>query len=103
MVSLDAEVKRGFWVQLRRLPRAWVGAAMVTVVIVGALFASQLAPADPLKQFRDGLSAEGTPLPPDSRFPLGTDHLGRDEMSRLLYGAQISLTVSFIANLTAAV
>jgi peptide/nickel transport system permease protein len=102
MVQLDAQVKRGFWVQLRRLPRAWVGAVLVLMVIIGAVFAPQIAPADPLKQFREGISQNGQPLPPSSQFPLGTDHLGRDMLSRLLYGAQISLTVSFIANLTAA-
>lgn len=102
-IALNTEIKRGFWVQLRRLPRAWIGAALVSVVVLAAVFAPLLSPADPLKQFRDGLSATGTPLPPDAHFPLGTDHLGRDMLSRLLYGAQISLMVSFIANLTAAV
>jgi peptide/nickel transport system permease protein len=102
-VQLDAEVKRGFWVQLRRLPRTWVGAFLVGIVVIGAVFAPQLSPADPLKQFREGISANGSPLPPSPEFPLGTDHLGRDMLSRLLYGAQISLTVSFIANVTAAV
>jgi peptide/nickel transport system permease protein len=66
------------------------------------VFAPQLAPANPLEQFRDGISSTGTPLPPNAQFPLGTVHLGRDMLSRLLYGAQISLTVSFIANMTAA-
>jgi peptide/nickel transport system permease protein len=103
MIELNQPAKRGFWVQFRRLPRAWVGAALVAVVVLGAIFAPQLAPNDPLKQFRDGLALNGTPLPPDARFLLGTDHLGRDMLSRLLYGAQISLMVSFIANFTAAV
>jgi peptide/nickel transport system permease protein len=103
MIHLESEVKRGFWVQLRRLPRAWVGAALVGIVVFGAVFAGQISPVDPLKQFREGLALDGTPLPPSAEFPLGTDHLGRDMLSRLLYGAQISLTVSLIANLTAAV
>lgn len=97
------EVNRGFWAQLRRLPRAWIGGGLVGIVVIAAIFAPLLSPADPLKQFRDGISATGTPLPPDARFPLGTDYLGRDMMSRMLYGAQVSLTVSFVANLTAAV
>jgi peptide/nickel transport system permease protein len=70
---------------------------------LAAILAPWLSPADPLKQFREGLAANGTPLPPSQQFPLGTDHLGRDMMSRMLYGAQISLAVSFIANTTAAV
>jgi peptide/nickel transport system permease protein len=85
------------------LPRAWVGALLVLLIVVPTIFAPLLAPADPLTQFRDGLAVDGTPLPPSARFPLGTDHLGRDMLSRLLYGGQISLTVSVIANLIAAI
>lgn len=96
------QVDRGFWAQLRRLPRAWIGAGLVLMVILAALFAPQLSPADPLKQFREGLSQNGTPLPPGVQFPLGTDHLGRDLLSRTLYGARISLLISGVANLTAA-
>lgn len=93
----------GFWAQLRRLPRAWVGAAMIVAVTLAAIFAPILSPADPLKQFREGLTDTGVPLPPGAQFPLGTDHLGRDMMSRTLYGAQISLAISLIANVVAAI
>ncbi|MDZ4767432.1 MAG: ABC transporter permease [Chloroflexota bacterium] len=95
--------RRGFWWQMRRLPRARVGAALVLFVLVLAVFAPQIAPFNPLTQHRDGLSLTGTPLPPGGRFLLGTDHLGRDQFSRLIYGAQISLFISLAANLTAAV
>ncbi len=99
--ALIKTADRGFWAQLRRLPRAWVGATLVLLVILAAVFAPLLAPADPLQQFRDGLSDVGTPLPPGGRFPLGTDHLGRDMLSRMLYGARLSLSISLIANITA--
>jgi peptide/nickel transport system permease protein len=92
-----------FWSRLKRVRRAWVGGALVGLVALAAIFAPLVSPANPLQQFRDGLSTIGTPLPPGSRFPLGTDHLGRDLMSRLLYGAQVSLFISLIANLTAGV
>lgn len=92
----------GFWSQLRRLPRAWIGGVLILTVTFSAIFAPQLAPADPLTQFRDGLTATGVPLPPSARFPFGTDHLGRDMLSRMLYGARISLSISFVANLVAA-
>lgn len=92
-----------FWSRLRRVRRAWVGGALVGIVTLAAILAPFVSPADPLEQFRDGLSHIGTPLPPNGKFPLGTDHLGRDLMSRLLYGAQISLFISLIANLTAGV
>ncbi|MBL8118040.1 MAG: ABC transporter permease [Anaerolineae bacterium] len=105
MVELSSPPKpqNGFWAQLRRIPRAWIGGALVLFMVLCAALAPVLSPADPLIQFRDGLSQMGTPLPPDQKFPLGTDHLGRDMLSRMLYGAQVSLAVSFIANLTAAV
>jgi ABC-type dipeptide/oligopeptide/nickel transport system permease subunit len=102
IATLEQPIKRGFWAQLRRLPRAWVGATLVLLVVLGAVFAPLLSPADPLKQFRDGLAENGTPLPPSSRFPMGTDNLGRDVMSRMLYGARISLSASFLANAIAA-
>jgi ABC-type dipeptide/oligopeptide/nickel transport system permease subunit len=103
VTTLEKPANRGFWAKLRRLPRAWLGGFFVLVVILSAVFAPLLAPADPLKQFRDGLAANGTPLAPTVRFPLGTDNLGRDMLSRMLYGARISLAVSILANLLAAV
>jgi peptide/nickel transport system permease protein len=102
IATLEQSTRRGFWAQLRRLPRAWIGATLVLLVVLGAIFAPLLAPADPLKQFRDGLAENGTPLPPSQRFPMGTDNLGRDVMSRMLYGARISLSASFLANALAA-
>ncbi len=103
MIELEKPIKRGFWVQLRRIPRAWIGAGLVLLVALAAILAPLVAPADPLKQFRDGLSANGTPLPPSAQYPLGTDNLGRDVLSRMLYGAQVSLSVSVIANVIAAI
>src|ERR1043166_443756 len=98
VATLEKQAQRGFWAQLRRLPRARVGAIFVIVVVIGAVFAPQVAPDDPLKQFRDGLAPNGTPLPPSTRFVMGTDNLGRDVLSRMLYGARISLSASFLAN-----
>lgn len=102
MAIIRKQPKRGFWTRLRRLPRAWIGIALVLVVIVAAIFAPLITGIDPLTQFRDGLSATGTPLPPDARFLLGTDHLGRDMFSRMLYGARISLLISLTVNISAA-
>ena len=103
MAIIRKQSKRGFWTRLRRLPRAWVGIALVLVVIAAAIFAPLVTGIDPLTQFRDGLSATGTPLPPDARFLLGTDHLGRDMFSRMLYGARISLLISLTVNISAAI
>ena len=103
MVELQQKRPNGFWSRMRRLPRAWIGAGLVAIVILMAVFAPLLAPADPLFQSRDGLSDLGTPLAPNAQFPLGTDHLGRDVLSRMLFGARVSLFVSLFANVLAAV
>ncbi len=95
----------------RALPRVWrrllrnglglFGGVVVIVFVLLAAFAPLLAPYDPAEQFFDGLTLEGSPLPPDGRFLLGTDLLGRDLLSRLLYGARISLTIGLVANAAA--
>ncbi|WP_153771108.1 ABC transporter permease [Labrenzia sp. CE80] len=74
-------------------------ALVLIVVIVGAaLFAPFVAPFDPNEQFFEGLTLEGAPLPPGAEFWLGTDLLGRDLLSRLIYGAQTSLIIGVAAN-----
>lgn len=98
-------------VRPRRPPQAWdrfkrnrialVGLLIVAAVVLVAVLASWLSPYDPVEQFTDGLSPEGRPLAPTGRFWLGTDLLGRDLLSRLLYGARVSLLVGVAANGTA--
>lgn len=100
--QLNVQQNRGFWPRLLRLPRAWIGGVLVLIIFLAAVGAPWIAPADPLAQFRDGLSETGTPLPPSARFLMGTDALGRDLFSRTLYGAQVSLFISLTANITAA-
>jgi len=70
----------------------------VIIVLVMAFAAPLLAPHDPARQYFDGLTDFGDPLPPSERFPLGTDTLGRDLASRILYGARVSLLVGVLAN-----
>lgn len=72
--------------------------ALAALVVFVALMAPWLAPYDPALQFPEGLSPEGQPLPPGPRFPLGTDLLGRDLLSRMIWGARTSLTVGLLAN-----
>ncbi len=87
------------WVRrFRRNRIALVGLGGVVIVVLAALFAPWLAPYDPSQQFFDGLTLEGMPLPPGGKFPLGTDLLGRDLLSRLLFGARVSLIVGLVAN-----
>ena len=87
------------WGYLRANPTFWIGAIGVTLIIGAAVFAPLIAPHDPNYQYRgEGLTPGGDPLGPTAKFPLGTDKLGRDELSRLLYGARTSLTVGIVAN-----
>jgi peptide/nickel transport system permease protein len=88
---------------IRRSPLAGIGALIVGLVIVAAVAAPWLATADPIDQ--DLAVALKPPFwwqDGSLRHPLGTDHLGRDVYSRLIYGAQISLTISVLAALLGA-
>ncbi|GAB2786508.1 ABC transporter permease [Halomonas shantousis] len=70
----------------------------IVIVVVAAVFAPWLAPYDPTEQFFEGLSMEGAPLPPNDEFLLGTDLLGRDLLSRVIYGARTSLIIGIVSN-----
>jgi peptide/nickel transport system permease protein len=106
--GLAAPQEIGYYaLALRRLRGdrgAMLGAALVVLVALVALLAPVLAPHDPAEQFRDGLTPGGQPVPSTLltagtwRFPLGTDANGRDLLSRILYGAQVSLLVGVLAN-----
>ena len=81
-----------------RQPAALFGLVVVALVVMLAVAAPLVAPYSPDEQMFDGLTLEGAPLPPDQKFWLGTDLLGRDLFSRLLYGARNSLTIGVVAN-----
>jgi dipeptide transport system permease protein len=91
------------WALLRQ-PKVVFGGGFILFLIVLALFAPWIAPRDPLAQ--DLMS--GT-LPPvgfsghEAGYTLGTDDLGRDVLSRLIFGSRIALTVAFVAATLAAV
>lgn len=71
---------------------------VITLIVCSAIFAPLLAPYDPNHQFEQGLTLQGSPLSPNSEFLLGTDLLGRDLLSRLMYGARTSLFIGLLAN-----
>ncbi len=83
---------------LLRNHAALFGLAVIVLMTLAALLAPQLAPYSPDEQFFDGLTLEGAPLPPNERFWLGTDLLGRDLLSRLIFGARTSLIIGIVAN-----
>ena len=82
-----------------RSARVLIGLSIILVVCLAALFAPLLAPHDPNDQ-----NLVSTLLPPawmpdgDAEFPLGTDSLGRDVLSRLIYGARVAMTVAVVAS-----
>ncbi|KSV77324.1 ABC transporter permease [Ensifer sp. ENS07] len=81
-----------------RQPAALFGLVVVALVVMLAVAAPLVAPYSPDEQMFDGLTLEGAPLPPSAQFLLGTDTLGRDLFSRLLYGARTSLVIGLVAN-----
>lgn len=80
------------WRRLRRNPRAMLGLYVLIVLAISAVFAPQFSPFD-----RDAVNMTMVEHPPSNENWLGTDHLGRDVFSRLLYGGRISLTVGLVA------
>src|SRR5262245_53281883 len=70
-----------------------VSLSVLTLAIFCALFAPWIAPGDPIVgNLAESLQPPGTP-----GFLLGTDNQGRDLLSRLIYGARISVTVGVLA------
>lgn len=84
--------------QLLRRPLAAFGLAVILIAVFAAIFAPFIAPYAPNEQFFDGLTLEGAPLPPNMTFLLGSDLLGRDLLSRIIFGTQTSLIIGVVAN-----
>lgn len=83
---------RGFWRAFRRNKLALIGGVVVVILVALALLAPGIAPWDPNRpDVRKILDA------PSKAHPLGTDQLGRDVLSRMLYGARVSLAVGFVS------
>lgn len=97
-VAVARTEARGFRVRGRMAPIGVAGLVIVTVVVLSSLLAPVIAPYGP---------AEITPTPPlqtpSADHWLGTDELGRDVLSRLLFGGRTSLTVGIMATLLALV
>jgi len=85
-------VSSPFWQSMRRQPLALTGGGLLALLALAALLAPLLAPADPLAQ-----DLQRRLQPPSAAHWLGTDEFGRDILSRLLYGARISLRLGLLA------
>jgi dipeptide transport system permease protein len=83
-----------FWAAFRENKGAMFGLAVVALVVGTALLADFIAPHSPIEQFRDAVKAPPVWEPGGSwRFVLGTDGTGRDMLSRIIYGARVSLFI----------
>jgi peptide/nickel transport system permease protein len=86
----------GLWLAFTRNRLSWVGLVLLAAIVAVAVLAPWLAPYDPLEQ-----NIVARLEPPSAEYLLGTDSYGRDVLSRLIYGARISLFVGFVAILIA--
>jgi peptide/nickel transport system permease protein len=84
------------WRQFRRHRAAMLGLTVVAVLVIACGFAPWLAPYPP-----DEPNVEVIREPPSLAHPMGTDQLGRDQLSRLMYGGRFSLQVGVLATLVA--
>jgi ABC-type dipeptide/oligopeptide/nickel transport system permease subunit len=98
MASLDifaapaTEARPGFVRRLLRQPAGLIGAAIVLALALAAALADVAAPYEPSR-----IAAGPRFAPLSAAHPLGTDHLGRDMLSRLLHGARLTLLIGAIA------
>lgn len=97
-VRMPAKPRAGVWRRLVKRRLALLGLVIVAIVVAGAVLAPWLTGYDPNEQMFDGLTIEGSPLPPSAQYWLGTDLLGRDLLTRILYGARTSLIIGIVAN-----
>jgi peptide/nickel transport system permease protein len=83
-------LSKGLWRLVREKPLGAFGGALVLVLMLCAIFAHWIAPYP-----YDETNVRQRLKPPGAQFYLGTDNLGRDVFSRIIYGARISVTVGF--------
>jgi peptide/nickel transport system permease protein len=84
--------------ELLKRKLALLGLLIISVIVLAAAFAPWVAPYAPDDQMQNGLTDIGEPLAPSGEFWLGTDLLGRDLLSRLIFGARTSLVIGLLAN-----
>lgn len=97
---IEAPTTRTRW-GLRRLSRQWpaiLSVSMLVLLILAAVFADSVSPHDPTEQhIAQRLQPPAWMEGGDWTYPLGTDQLGRDMLSRIIHGARVSLAVGFAA------
>ncbi|NMK48481.1 ABC transporter permease [Achromobacter sp. Bel] len=96
VAAIPSSRPNALWQALSKNRLSWIGIGLLLVIVLAAVFAPWLAPHDPLQQ-----NIAYRLEPPSAEFWLGTDSYGRDVLSRLVYGARVSLLVGFVAILIA--
>ena len=100
VLELELEPPSGLWSEARyrllRNPGALLGAFFVSVFVIVAVFAPWIAPYGPKESNLD-LLHNGEPVGPTSGHWFGIDLLGRDEFSRIVYGARYSLLIGIVS------
>ncbi len=96
VAAIPSSRPNALWQALAKNRLSWIGLGLLLVIVLAAVFAPWLAPHDPLQQ-----NIAYRLEPPSAEFWLGTDSYGRDVLSRLVYGARVSLLVGFVAILIA--
>jgi len=98
--EIQFDAPSGLWrdalFRLRRNPGALVGFGLVSTFVVIAVFAPLIAPYDPLEQDLAALGGSCCPGPSVDHW-FGLDQLGRDEFSRIVYGARYSLVIGVVS------
>jgi peptide/nickel transport system permease protein len=87
--EMQSGQNRDFYARLRRQPLAAIGVVLLVLFVVCALFAPLLAPQDPAE-----IALKARLMGPNAAHWFGTDELGRDILSRVLFGARISMVVA---------
>ena len=93
---MSGQPAASLWRDLSRNPVLWLASLLVAAQVVLSVFASVVAPYDPVAQ-----AVESRLAGPSVEFLLGTDKLGRDVLSRIIHGYQSSLSIAFSAVLMA--
>jgi peptide/nickel transport system permease protein len=88
----EQSMRQLIWRAYRRHKPAMVGTAIILIFILAAIFAPYISPYDPEKTNLDAMLQ-----PPSAQHLMGTDELGRDLLTRILYGGRVSLSIGVMA------
>jgi len=94
---VQQSLRRAAWRRFRKNKLALFGLGLLSVLVMVALLAPLLAPCDPYDPALDQYGAYQVWASPSRAHPLGTDGLGRDSLSRLIYASRVSLSVGLVS------